>query len=382
MSAGLLILPALHCRANILANGGFELTGGRVQVHTNVPADPDTVGLWKLDEGSGASTADGSANGNNGTISGATWTNDSASVNALWFDGDDLVSTGNDTKTDHEFSGTSFSLEAWFRADPAWPNWASIITKYGGFHLRKYSTGHKLSFTTYGILSGTSAELLSVNNMNDNIWHHVLAVYDKAAQKKYLFIDGVNSVAPLAVSGTLTTTPTRTTKIGCADNGQYFKGALDEIKISDVARVCPANWSVDNLNGTLYQATDFAHSNTYSLKMNPLAGAGTEFSTRSDAVAVTNGASYDVSGWIRTDPDYNGSVEPQIVVQSGSQATTITGGGAETHGTWRRYTGRIVAEGTTLTVALKAFGTEGSAWFDDISVIQRPHPGGSLISIR
>lgn len=290
------------------------------------------------------------------------------------------MSTGDATKTEHEFSGLSFSLEAWFRADPAWPNWASIITKYNGFHLRKYSTTHRLSFTTYGIDGGGTftVNLLSDANMNDARWHHVLAVYDMAAQKKYLFIDGVNSVSPETVTGTLTPTPTRVTQIGRADNGQYFKGTLDEIKISAVARVCPANWSVDNLNGTLYQATDFVQSNTYALKMNPLAGAGTEFSTRSDAITVTNGVTYDVSGWIRTDTDYNGSTEPQIVAQSGSRTTTITGGGAETHGTWRRYADRIVADGTTITVTLAAFGTAGSVWFDDIAVVERPPPGGTL----
>ncbi len=36
-------------------------------------SDANTLGLWKLDEGTGTTAADGSGNGNTGTISGATW---------------------------------------------------------------------------------------------------------------------------------------------------------------------------------------------------------------------------------------------------------------------------------------------------------------------
>jgi hypothetical protein len=36
-------------------------------------SDANTMGLWKLDEGSGTTVADGSGNDNTGTISGATW---------------------------------------------------------------------------------------------------------------------------------------------------------------------------------------------------------------------------------------------------------------------------------------------------------------------
>ena len=35
--------------------------------------EPGLVGYWKIDEGSGTTTADETSNGNNGTISGAIW---------------------------------------------------------------------------------------------------------------------------------------------------------------------------------------------------------------------------------------------------------------------------------------------------------------------
>jgi len=38
--------------------------------------DANTMGLWKLDEGTGATIADSSANGNTGTLANGTWNTD------------------------------------------------------------------------------------------------------------------------------------------------------------------------------------------------------------------------------------------------------------------------------------------------------------------
>ena len=54
--------------ANLVTNGGFEDTGSNIQMHTNVPSDPDTVGLWKFDETSGTTATDDSIYGNNGGL--------------------------------------------------------------------------------------------------------------------------------------------------------------------------------------------------------------------------------------------------------------------------------------------------------------------------
>jgi hypothetical protein len=57
-------------------------------------ADPNLIGWWEFDEGSG-STAYDSASGNNGAITGAAWFDDPCQGMCLSFDGDkDYVTVG------------------------------------------------------------------------------------------------------------------------------------------------------------------------------------------------------------------------------------------------------------------------------------------------
>ena len=104
------------------------------------------VGIWRLDSVNGGITPDGSGNGNNGTVVGATLVEGLIS-NALDFDGNDYVShttTGIDPR-----NGT---LEAWVKPDVAYPwglwqthdasgwNWADWISMFmygsGRFYFR------------------------------------------------------------------------------------------------------------------------------------------------------------------------------------------------------------------------------------------------------
>jgi len=72
------------------------------------------VGSWHFDEGSGTIAYDYSGNGNDGTIYGATWTNDGKFGSALNFDGsDDYVDCGNDDSLN--FGTGDFSISAWVK---------------------------------------------------------------------------------------------------------------------------------------------------------------------------------------------------------------------------------------------------------------------------
>ncbi|MGD8934195.1 MAG: Ig-like domain-containing protein, partial [Gammaproteobacteria bacterium] len=67
----------------------------------------DLSAAWQLDEGAGITITDTTANGNDGTISGASWTTtDRTGGSALQFDGvDDSVNLGTDTTVDNIFAG-------------------------------------------------------------------------------------------------------------------------------------------------------------------------------------------------------------------------------------------------------------------------------------
>ena len=63
-----------------------------------IAAEPNLVGYWKFDEGTGATAYDSSGNNFNGTINGATWFNDPVQGWCLSFDGiNDYVNIPNNT---------------------------------------------------------------------------------------------------------------------------------------------------------------------------------------------------------------------------------------------------------------------------------------------
>jgi len=73
----------------------------------------DLLAAWQLDENTGTTTVDTSGNGNDGAISGATWTTSSRTGTALLFDGvDDFVNLGSDASIDNIFAGGG-TVSAW-----------------------------------------------------------------------------------------------------------------------------------------------------------------------------------------------------------------------------------------------------------------------------
>jgi hypothetical protein len=108
-------------------------SGGAVRGRANVVAGSSraaplpAVGLvaaYAFDEGAGASVADGSGNGNVGTVTGATWTRGRYG-NALRFDGaGDLVRVPPSTSLD---VGSELTLSAWIRPAASQGGWRTII---------------------------------------------------------------------------------------------------------------------------------------------------------------------------------------------------------------------------------------------------------------
>ncbi|MHC4169520.1 MAG: hypothetical protein ACYSWQ_21445, partial [Planctomycetota bacterium] len=88
-------------------------------------ADPNLIGWWKLDEGSGTTTADSSGSGLDGTFVGdPSWT-DGMFGKALSLDGD-YVDLGDDPKFD--ITG-QITVTAWFKVNAFDRSWATIISK-------------------------------------------------------------------------------------------------------------------------------------------------------------------------------------------------------------------------------------------------------------
>ncbi len=103
-----------------------------------------------------------------------------------------------------------------------WKKFFSVgVSEYKGYCLEFNS--NEITLTKYGIL-----DFLIGYNINDNIWHHLVAIYNTT--EMYLFLDE-NLIT--SNSNSLNTYPTTSDNsyIGREIGDSYFKGLIDEVMI-------------------------------------------------------------------------------------------------------------------------------------------------------
>ena len=94
---------------------------------TSPPPVPGLVAAYGFNEGTGTTVTDASGNGNNGTISGATWTTSGKYGNALVFNGTSALVTINNSASLQ--LGTAMTLEAWVNPSTVSSAWRDVIYK-------------------------------------------------------------------------------------------------------------------------------------------------------------------------------------------------------------------------------------------------------------
>lgn len=157
--------------------------------------------------------------------------------NGLDFDGvDDVVTT-----TYFGISGSNArTVEAWIKttanANPANGGSQKTIVDWGNL-----ATGQRF---TFNLLWGNAIRLEAQGNglsgntaVNDGNWHHVAAVYDpNATNKVSLYVDGVLDVAG-NLTVTINTNLVTPVRIGRRIDGvNGFTGAIDEVRIWNIAK--------------------------------------------------------------------------------------------------------------------------------------------------
>jgi len=199
-------------------------------------ANADLVSHWAFDE-AGGTTAYDSANGYNGTISGASWT-EGIIGGALDFDGmNDYVDFGD--IDEFEFGDQDFSICVWFYTQgphfvPELPH-GHIINKYDfegsqrQWLLYQEETGHLIFYTSP---DGSTNEILkSTSGGYQNQWVHMACVRD--GSMKYLYINGELDITG-TTAGVLTGTDSSVYS-GCLENAgfksRFFNGLIDDIRI-------------------------------------------------------------------------------------------------------------------------------------------------------
>ena len=196
--------------------------------------DSNTVGLWHFQEGSGKTIYDNSGNAHHGTVIGnPQWMLGSyghfLNFNRISPNNGDYVNLGS-------INLTNFTLEAWINLHNL-DSSGAIISKWGGSGNNAYNFAiwnRKLGIQLSG--PGGNRELQS-QELQPAIgkWQHVAATYNGNVIR--LYVNG-NLVAEKADSGGVHSTSTPTVVSRSNDGGGiwYFKGGINHVRISNVAR--------------------------------------------------------------------------------------------------------------------------------------------------
>jgi hypothetical protein len=200
---------------------------GSASAVPSIPTD-GLISYWSFNEGSGSIAYD-SANGNNGTIYGATWTTGIVG-SALRFDA--AADYVNIPDSDQFTLGGDYTVGAWINPDDTANAWKAIMGTYslqgvynGGFMLvLGNGDDNELSFWANGVWGHSGYEI-----KEDGNWKHV-AYTTSSGSVGTFYVDGV-SVATVAA-----TAVTNGHDLHIGDGGELWAeqdcyGLIDEVAI-------------------------------------------------------------------------------------------------------------------------------------------------------
>ncbi|MHC4199689.1 MAG: LamG-like jellyroll fold domain-containing protein, partial [Planctomycetota bacterium] len=201
------------------------------------------VGHWPLDETAGlnaddATAVDGAIDEYDGTLEqfpadDSQWVAGTIG-GALQFDGvDDIVVVSNEPAFDLY---DQITISCWVKVTGGWAtNDQVFVAKRGesgqGWQLRRDGGSNRLRFTVRGTSGADDAAGSDTTVGSDDVWHHIVGVYDGARRKMYL--DGALYV-DIADTGTITATDDPVSIGGKVNGGtrqSFHRGQIDDVRI-------------------------------------------------------------------------------------------------------------------------------------------------------
>ena len=188
------------------------------------------VAAYGFDEGSGTTLTDASGNGNNGTITNATWSTSGKFGKALQFNGTNALVTIPDAASLHLTTG--MTLEAWVNPSTVNAKWRDVIYKGNdNFYLEATSTTS--SRPDAGMIAGgTYADAFGTAALKANTWSYLTETYDGSTLR--LYVNGTQ-VASTTHTGSIATSTNPLQIGGDSIYGQFFAGMIDEVRLYNTA---------------------------------------------------------------------------------------------------------------------------------------------------
>jgi len=194
-------------------------------------ADPDLIGWWKLDDGSGTTAVDSSGNDNDGTLVGSPQWVVGKIGGALQLNGtSDYVNCSNDAVFDITEQVT---LSVWVNTNDAGNGQHNpYITKGDTTYGLKHHTSNGIEVFIYDG-DWYQARSDALDSSFNSIWHHVAGTYDGIQLK--LYIDGALQTTSDHVGSIATNQFAvnigRNSEAEADDGGRFYEGAIDDVRI-------------------------------------------------------------------------------------------------------------------------------------------------------
>ena len=201
-----------------------------VATATTAATNPGLVAAYAFNEGTGTTVYDSSGNGNNGTITNATWTTSGKYGDALVFNGTNALVTIPDAASLHLTTG--MTLEAWVNPSTITSAWTDVVYKGNDNYYLEAATPTS-KFPAAGATVGTSdVATYGTAALATSTWAFLTETYNGSTLS--LYVNGT-LVSSLAEAGSLTTSTNPLQIGGDSIYSQYFKGTIDEVRVYKVA---------------------------------------------------------------------------------------------------------------------------------------------------
>ncbi|MGB2591015.1 MAG: LamG-like jellyroll fold domain-containing protein, partial [Candidatus Acidiferrum sp.] len=250
-------------------------------------ASTGLVAAYSFNEGSGSTVNDSSGNGNNGTVSGATWTTTGKYGGALSFNGKSSRVVVNDSASLHLSSG--MTLEAWVSPTNVPNSWEDVIYKQNDIYFLEAGSGVSKNPPAIGATFASHGDqyIAGLTALSANTWTHLAATYDGSTL--LLYVNGVQVVSRSISSDSVSISTNALQIGGDALYGQYFKGIIDEVRIYNRA-LAPSeiqNDMVTPISQTVDTQPPTAPSNLSGTSAGPTS-INLSWTASTDNVGVTN----------------------------------------------------------------------------------------------
>lgn len=218
---------AVHCTNT---TGGQDIDVGISEedlVMNALVVPTDYIGYWLLDETNGTIAHDASGNGNNGTVSVATWSGNGKINGCLNFNGvNNYVQIANEISND-------FSISFWVRTTQSggsgqWWQGKGLVDGFVGANGNDFGTsltGNHFAFGT----GNPDTTIASTATINDGAWHQCVATRQQSSGTMNIYVDGIGQAR--GVGGTNSLSAPMDLRFGSGQTGvNFFAGSLDDIR--------------------------------------------------------------------------------------------------------------------------------------------------------